>query len=210
MLLSSCVMRLRMRRGITAILVITGLFAILLLTGCAKPRVVTSPPPPPPPLPVAAATPPPPRPGPPAAKGPTAAPSAPLPSFPWPPPKPSTTVQIPSDAFKSTRNFGQLTALLNKALLDSGYSEIRYWDVPGGIAEVMHLERTYPDGRPAIAAQRWVVNSSPLRPLSISDYVQALFSNDPGYYRVVVFVITNVGSMPRSSTTRPTLRTCGI
>jgi hypothetical protein len=114
-----------------------------------------------------------------------------LPTFPWPPPKPSSRVVVPSSAFNSARTFGDLAALLDKALLDSGYSEKSYWSVPDGIAEVMRLERTYADGLPAAGAQRWVINSSALQPLSITDYVKALFAADPGYYRVIAFVVTD-------------------
>ena len=53
---------------------------------------------------------------------------------------------------------------------------------------------------------RWPLTPQPPRIFSVASYLQALFSSNRGYYRVIVFVVTNkplVQSSPAASYTSP-------
>jgi hypothetical protein len=46
---------------------------------------------------------------------------------------------------------------------------------------------------------RWSTDSTGVRPLDISQYLRALFTADPGYYRVIAFVVTPVAFTENAS-----------
>ncbi len=133
--------------------------------------------------------PPPPPPAEPASPPPPAIGS--VPDLPWPPPEASATIVLPGSAFQSSKDYGEIEASLNQALNHTGYVERSYYNVPGGFAVVTRIERIYDDGRPDPAPERWQVNAALTRPLSLADYIHALFSARVGYYRVLVFVVTD-------------------
>jgi hypothetical protein len=114
-----------------------------------------------------------------------------VPDLPWPPPEASATIVLPGSTFQSSKNYGEIEASLNQALSHTGYVERSYYNVPGGFAVVTRMERIYDDGRPDPAPERWQVNAAYMHPLSLNDYVHALFSARVGYYRVLVFVVTD-------------------
>jgi hypothetical protein len=116
----------------------------------------------------------------------------PLPHFPWPPPKPSARLLIPHRVFSDSRTLGDEAGTITEALRSKGYAEITYWSVPDGVAVVTRLEHIYPDGRP-FASGRWAISDEGMQTLSIRDYINRLFGVDEGFYRVVVFVITDQG-----------------
>ena len=74
--------------------------------------------------------------------------------------------------------------------------------MPGGIGIVTRLERIYRDGRSYEPSGRWQVEDTYLQTLSLTSYLRALFTASEGYYRVVVFTVTNIpfGSGERSMT----------
>lgn len=116
----------------------------------------------------------------------------PLPRFPWPPPQPSARLVVPRSAFRSCKNFGELSESLDEALTKTGYVERSYYAVPGGIGIVTRLERIYRDGRPYERSGRWLTEDEYLQALSLTSYLRALFTVSEGYYRVVVFAVTDV------------------
>ena len=122
-----------------------------------------------------------------------AAASESLPSFDWPPPVPSARLLIPPLVFSHCNTLGDQAEKIAGALRLRGYAEITYWGVPNGVAIVTRLERIYPDGRSFAAGRRWAVNDKDVQMLSIRDYISRLFGVDEGFYRVVVFVITDQG-----------------
>ena len=45
-------------------------------------------------------------------------------------------------------------------------------------------------GRPKTGDQRWAVTVGPLQEFSLSAYLKALFTANPGYYRVLAFIVS--------------------
>jgi hypothetical protein len=97
---------------------------------------------------------------------------------------------------------GEVVLHLEDALTKSGYVERSYFLVPGGIAVVTRLEQIHPDGSPFSGPDRWVSGDENGQSLTISEYLRRLFAADEGYYRIVVFILTDeaFGSQSRSIT----------
>ena len=124
-----------------------------------------------------------------------AAPPPPIsfPSFPWPPPAASASEAIPNDllvAESALHSLGDVNARLVRALDLNGYAEKKYYAVPDGFAVATRLEQIEADGRPKPEPDRWSADSPEFR--SLGAYLHALFSANPGYYRVIVFIVTDV------------------
>lgn len=122
-----------------------------------------------------------------------APPPAGLPSFPWPPPNASASEGIPNELLAGSsqlQSLGDVNTRLVSALEKNGYSERNYYAVPNGFALVTRLEQIEPDGRPKADPDRWSPNSPEFR--SLGAYLRALFTANPGYYRVIVFIVTDV------------------
>lgn len=121
-----------------------------------------------------------------------------MPNFKWPPPKASAREVIP-DAFLRRSGIGiplfrDVDALLCSALDNCGYSESSYYAVPGGFAIATRIEQINKNGIPKPGESRWSLKTSPINPFSdFSAYMSALFKGNPGYYRVIVFIITPNG-----------------
>jgi hypothetical protein len=79
---------------------------------------------------------------------------------------------------------------LSDALDDAGYNERSYYSVPDGFAIVSRLEQIEEDGTSKPLPNRWAVEIGPLQEFSLSRYLQVLFTADPGFFRVIVFVVT--------------------
>lgn len=111
--------------------------------------------------------------------------------FPWPPPAASATQVLSRDIFRgSPADLGAVDAVLSRALDARGYVEKRYYGVPDGFALITRIEQMLPDGASSPEPARWSVEPPRLRPLSFTDYIKALFTAEPGFYRVLVFVVT--------------------
>ncbi len=121
-----------------------------------------------------------------------------MPNFPWPPPKASAREVIPDAFLRRTDHgivlFNDVDSILRSALDNSGYSESSYFAVPGGFAIATRIEQINKNGIPKSGEERWALKSSPINPFTnFSAYVNALFKGNPGYYRVIVFIITSDG-----------------
>jgi len=123
-----------------------------------------------------------------------------LPTFPWPPPEPSARLVIPGSAFRGNKTFGELSASFDEALTKTGHVERSYYAVPGGIGIVTRLERIQRDGSPSEGSNRWQFEDAYLQTLSPTSYLARLFTVSEGYYRVVVFAVTD---MPFGSAEKP-------
>jgi lipid-binding SYLF domain-containing protein len=133
-----------------------------------------------------------------------------IPSFPWPPPAASTEEVIPSAMLEKDailKSLGDLDAKLVSALRSNGYVERSYYAVPDGFALVTRLEQIGPDGTPKTPPGRWSLNSPSATVFTLRDYLRALFTADPGYYRVIVFIISDVpfSQAPRQTTYEETI-----
>lgn len=113
-----------------------------------------------------------------------------IPSFPWPPPAASADEVIPRATLEQgaiPKSLGDVEARLASALRANGYVERSYYAVPDGFALVTRLEQIGSDGTSKPPPGRWSLSSRSASDFTLSDYVRALFTADPGYYRVIVF-----------------------
>lgn len=154
--------------------------ALSAAAGCATTPAPVAAPPPPPPAPT------PTQPG----ASETGATRAELPNFPWPPPLPSSRVALSPARFAGDTTFGAVDERISAALRAADYAQKSYYRVPGGFAIVARLERIRDDARPAAASERFLPPSanedeSPLA------FIHNLFFAPAGYYRQVVFVVTD-------------------
>src|SRR6185436_14579195 len=118
-----------------------------------------------------------------------------LPSFPWPPPKPSARAELPSSMFvlssKPAPTLAAVGARLVGALEDARYFEYSFYQAPGGFALVARLERMSNDGTPLPEQFRFLEPASD-EPFVLSAYVKQLFFAPEGFYRQIVFVVADV------------------
>lgn len=81
-------------------------------------------------------------------------------------------------------------ALLRFTLESAGHYETSYYSVPDGFALVSRLEQIEEDGSPMPLPARWDTRVRNITRFSLGDYLRALFVAPPGYYRLVVFVVS--------------------
>lgn len=117
------------------------------------------------------------------------------PSFPWPPPEASAKEVLPPDLLEKERTprfLADVNAKLVVALEPNGYVERSYYAVPDGFALVTRLEHINADGKPKADPARWAVGNAALSSFNIVDFLHALLGSETGYYRVIVFIVTDV------------------
>jgi hypothetical protein len=116
-----------------------------------------------------------------------------IPSFPWPPPKASAFFKFQRELLSvvdTPKTLGDVSVTLERALTGAGYSEKSYYRAPEGFALACRLEQILPDGTPA--SDRWSIKSENTKAFSLVSYLKALFTANPGHYRIVVFIITSL------------------
>jgi hypothetical protein len=127
-----------------------------------------------------------------------------VPEFPWPPPKASASATISRELLLANQEYpklGDAVAALDLAFQKAGYGERSYYSVPGGFAMASRIEQMNQDGTAKGLADRWSLEVPPMRKFSFSAYMTALFRARPGYYRVIVFVVTSHPFSQSSATT---------
>ena len=168
-------------------------------TGAEPPPPAAMPVPPPPPPPPASVVIPPPPPKP-AAIGhgssakPTAGESAAsIPQFDWPPPKASAEQSIPDKWLRTgpTTDLADVADKFEKALRLAHYEQRSYYSVPRGFALATQLEQIKADGTPMSGADRWKIGTPSVGNLSLLTFIKALAYAPAGYYRAIVFVVTD-------------------
>jgi len=112
-------------------------------------------------------------------------------SFPWPPPNPSAQTLLDQDYFSSSHNLKDVDNTLVHALKSLGYSDLAYYYVPDGFALVTKIEQMNDKGETLSEPARWSAHVKPLTKLSWSQYLRSLFFSTPGYFRIIVFVVTD-------------------
>ena len=85
---------------------------------------------------------------------------------------------------------GTVAQSIESAFQEAGYGEKSYYSVPGGFAMASQIEQINQDGSPKDSIDRWL-ETPPIRKVSLAWYLNALFLARPGYYRVIVFVVTS-------------------
>jgi hypothetical protein len=116
-------------------------------------------------------------------------------SFPWPPPRYSAVGIFGQDFPRELlgddsatvgtvykKIYGALTACDPKFVTG-------LFGVKGGFALMAEMERVDADGQPAPGRYHFVTGWYP--PTSLSDYISRLFLEKPGYFRLIVFAVTD-------------------
>ena len=114
-----------------------------------------------------------------------------FPKFDLPPPKWSADADL-DHFFKSCKTLYDAERLLRKALDASGYYSRKYYRTEGGFAMVTRLEQFNQDGSCKNEKDRWQLKPVSSESFSIGNYLYSLFVPQPGYFRVIVFVVTPV------------------
>ena len=118
-----------------------------------------------------------------------------FPKLPWPPPKPSTRMVIDGKYFADCKTLGDYGELLLGCLEHLKYLERSFYFVPEGFALVTRLEQIESDGTPKRPG-RWNRAIKPDESLSLKKIMEALFGANPGYYRLLIFIVTSQPVIP--------------
>jgi hypothetical protein len=116
-----------------------------------------------------------------------------IPRFPWPPPQASAAEIIPRRLLEVQAGPTRLRDVdrrISEALEQNGYYDSSYYAVPAGFALVTRMEQIESDATSKRGRERWALTTSRLVRFSLSSYLAALFRATPGYYRVIVFLVT--------------------
>jgi hypothetical protein len=115
------------------------------------------------------------------------------PSFPWPPPAASAETMIPHNWLpeRGTARLADVSGALELALIRARYPKWSYSSVPNGFALVAQMEQISSDGTPTPEPARWSTKMPAVGNMTLLQFIGALVNAQPGYYRVIVFIITN-------------------
>ena len=117
-------------------------------------------------------------------------PQSELPPFPWPPPQASARVTVPLIPSLREHVVGDMDRRILSALDAMGYVQRAHYWVPDGYALVTRVEQIERNGRPRPMPYRFSAQLPP--PDSLKDYFAGLFTSPPGYFRIIVFVVTDI------------------
>jgi hypothetical protein len=107
-----------------------------------------------------------------------------MPHFPWPPPKASGMAVLPTELLHGQATLGDVADALALALTLLSRYELRFYAVPNGFAMVTRLEAIDENGN-KLASFR------DRSQVDFITYIRNLFWVPPGYYRMVVFIVTD-------------------
>lgn len=122
-----------------------------------------------------------------------------IPRFPWPPPAASSFMKVPLRGLKEFIKLKKvhnglllfhIEQLLRNALESAGYREVSIYLVPDGFAIVSQFEQIKEDGSPMSTPARWGKRVNKISHFTLKTYLRALFTAPPGYYRIIVFIVT--------------------
>jgi hypothetical protein len=105
--------------------------------------------------------------------------------------------QVLLKPFDQAFHLSDVARRLNTALEANGYPEQRYFRVfyknksvlPDAFAMVTRVEQINSDGSPKGPDERYKQDVQPLRRFSFRELIRSLIGSDPGYYRVIVFIV---------------------
>ena len=130
-----------------------------------------------------------------------------MPQFPWPPPRWTSRYVLPKGLVVTGEadTLGILFDRITKGLIRG---KIYEWSAYGvgndGFAIVSRMEQIADDGRPKPGAKRWAVQRRlHERPVSLAEYIRALFLARPGRYRVIVLIVTTRPIRPSEEEPEP-------
>ena len=113
--------------------------------------------------------------------------------LPWPPPDASARARLNRNLFLEPQpeTLGSVADRLASGLSDAGYYGPGYLGVPGGFSIVTRIEQTDAGGEPLNGRARWSATIEPMSSFSIAAYLRALLTASPGYFRVLVLVVSD-------------------
>ncbi|RMA58902.1 hypothetical protein [Ulvibacter antarcticus] len=118
-----------------------------------------------------------------------------VPKFPWPPPNASAKKDLPNEVFSNAIYFKDVDSIISTALENNGYVDRSYFTVPSeenlGFVIVTQMEQINTDATSKPEKSRWNTTLE-VEDISLSDYLKAIFFSEKGYYRVIVFVVTDL------------------
>lgn len=116
-----------------------------------------------------------------------------IPQFDWPPPKASAEESIPDKWLRTgpATKLADVADKFEKALRLAHYEQRSYYAVPRGFALATQLEQIKADGTPMPGADRWKIGTPSVSNLSLASFIKALAFAPAGYYRAIVFVVTD-------------------
>jgi len=112
--------------------------------------------------------------------------------FPIPYPKPSAVYAIPWSEItvNGEKTFASVDAKITQALTSSGYHERSYYYIPHGFALVTQIEKINIDGTCKSEPARWELKVD--APKSFLEYLNSFINAPTGYFRIVVFLVTDI------------------
>jgi hypothetical protein len=122
-----------------------------------------------------------------------------IPSFPWPPPRYSSSTVVPDRLIHkpgTDESLYDVAQRLENGFRRAGYGQLSYYAVPQGFAMATRLEQIANDGTPLPVPQRWSRDIAPPASFSLMTYLRALFGANPGHFRVIVLVVTSESVAP--------------
>lgn len=124
----------------------------------------------------------------------SAEPAYSMPAFQWPPPRASEEYVLPRNVFGDGSRaliFLDVDRILVAALNAGGYTARSYYSVPKGFALATRIEQINQDGTPKMPPARFALEPEQVSVFRPMDYLKALLNGVPGYYRVIVFILTD-------------------
>jgi hypothetical protein len=121
-------------------------------------------------------------------RDPVACETAVPPFIPWPPPR-ATSAAAFSDRLSKFRKVEEFDAALRSALATAGYRDISYFSAPSGFVLATPVEKIDESGHPFPDSTRWLLTQS-APPAGIYDFFHKVLTDEEGYFRLFVFVIT--------------------
>jgi hypothetical protein len=119
-----------------------------------------------------------------------------IPELPWPIPKATSYCEINYNSLCLQNSIPKLKLndinyVIKTALESAGFSELHYYEIPGGFALLTRIERfDHESGDSAPDNYRWTKEY--LSPkLNILEIIKALSFERSGYFRVILFTITS-------------------
>jgi hypothetical protein len=93
-----------------------------------------------------------------------------------------------------------IDSVLVQAMGKCGYSERSYYCVPGGFALATRMERIDENAYPVSEMQRFNIENRPMIDFSFEGLIKALFTANPGYFRTIVFIVTDSVYLEKDTT----------
>lgn len=114
-----------------------------------------------------------------------------MPEFPWPPPPCSGRIIFNNSLFTRVKTLQEIDHLLIDALENSRYFDYAHFYIPRGFALATKIEQIDEAGISLEEPGRWSPTISPKK-LNFEEYIKALFFPTPGYFRIIVFIVTDL------------------